>query len=160
MSHLVFLIFKPYYKNLLNSRCNDTIMILFLYLISDICGFVIIDIQFINNTLTQTAEKTLRKLCSKKYKIKSLHEICTLHNKKFQHERPVRNITDGFNGTEVKADPVPKKDDAKEDKENGRNVLPTTPTTTVVSTLYTSFKEHCKAFSVCRCLQITSFHTL
>ncbi|KAG5307161.1 TAF3 factor, partial [Acromyrmex insinuator] len=47
------------------------------------------------------------------------------------HERPVRNITDGFNGTEVKADPVPKKDDAKEDKENGRNVLPTTPTTTV-----------------------------
>ncbi|XP_011059618.1 PREDICTED: transcription initiation factor TFIID subunit 3 isoform X3 [Acromyrmex echinatior] len=31
----------------------------------------------------------------------------------------------------VKADPVPKKDDAKEDKENGRNVLPTTPTTTV-----------------------------
>ncbi|XP_011637929.1 transcription initiation factor TFIID subunit 3 isoform X2 [Pogonomyrmex barbatus] len=31
----------------------------------------------------------------------------------------------------VKADPVPKKDDAKEDKENGRNMLPTTPTTTV-----------------------------
>ncbi|XP_071629739.1 uncharacterized protein Taf3 isoform X6 [Temnothorax longispinosus] len=31
----------------------------------------------------------------------------------------------------VKADPVPKKDDAKEDKENGRNVLPTTPATTV-----------------------------
>jgi len=51
----------------------------------------------------------------------------------------------------VKADPVPKKDDAKEDKENGRNVLSTTPTTTVVSTLYTSFKEHCKKFSVRRC---------
>jgi len=51
----------------------------------------------------------------------------------------------------VKADPVPKKDDAKEDKENGRNVLPTTPTTTVVSTLYTSFKEHCKVFSMRRC---------
>ncbi|XP_025157013.1 transcription initiation factor TFIID subunit 3 isoform X1 [Harpegnathos saltator] len=31
----------------------------------------------------------------------------------------------------VKADPVPKKDDAKEDKENGRNMLPTTPATTV-----------------------------
>ncbi|XP_032688842.1 transcription initiation factor TFIID subunit 3-like isoform X2 [Odontomachus brunneus] len=33
--------------------------------------------------------------------------------------------------TKVKADPVPKKDDAKEDKENGRNMLPTTPATTV-----------------------------
>ncbi|KAL6430615.1 hypothetical protein ACFW04_006899 [Cataglyphis niger] len=31
----------------------------------------------------------------------------------------------------VKADPVTKKDDAKEDKENGRNMLPTTPATTV-----------------------------
>lgn len=46
----------------------------------------------------------------------------------------VRNITDGFNGTETKADPALKKDDAKEDKENGRIALPTAPTTTVVST--------------------------
>lgn len=44
----------------------------------------------------------------------------------------------------MKADPVPKKDDAKEDKENGRNMLPTTPTTTVVSTSYTPFKQRCK----------------
>jgi len=50
----------------------------------------------------------------------------------------------------VKADPITKKDDAKEDKENGRNMLPTTPATTVVSTLYTPFKECCKAFSVRR----------
>lgn len=70
--------------------------------------------------------------------------------KNIQHQRPVRNITDGFNGTEVKADPDTKKDDAKEDKENGRNMLPTTPATTVVSTLYTPFKECCKAFSVRR----------
>lgn len=48
--------------------------------------------------------------------------------------RTVRNITDDFNGTETKADAALTKDDAKEDKENGRIVLPTTPTTTVVST--------------------------
>lgn len=72
--------------------------------------------------------------------------------KKFGMRDPLGgNITDGFNGTEVKAVPVPKKDDAKEDKENGRNMLPTTPTTTVVSTLPTSFKERCKAFSVRQC---------
>lgn len=48
--------------------------------------------------------------------------------------KTVRNITNGFNGTETKADAALKKDDAKEDKENGRIVLPPTPTTTVVST--------------------------
>ena len=47
--------------------------------------------------------------------------------------RTVRNITNGFNGTETKADAALKKDDAKEDKENGI-ALPPTPTTTVVST--------------------------
>jgi len=46
----------------------------------------------------------------------------------------------------VKADPVPKKDDAKEGKENGKTMLSTAPPTTVVSTLYTSFKERCKVF--------------
>jgi len=51
----------------------------------------------------------------------------------------------------VKADPLPKKDDAKEGKENGKNMLSTTPATTVVSTLYTSFKEHCKVFLYQEC---------
>lgn len=70
--------------------------------------------------------------------------------KEFSMKDPL-GITDGFNGTEVKADPITKKDDAKEDKENGRNMLSTTPATTVVSTLYTPFKECCKAFSVQSC---------
>ena len=48
--------------------------------------------------------------------------------------KTVRNITNGFNGTETKADAALKKDDAKEDKENGRIALPPTSTTTVVST--------------------------
>lgn len=62
---------------------------------------------------------------------------------------PLGIITVGFNGTEVKADPVPKKDDAKEDKENGRNVLPATPAATVVSMPYTTpfLNDNRKAFS-------------
>ncbi|KAI4479715.1 hypothetical protein M0804_010765 [Polistes exclamans] len=43
----------------------------------------------------------------------------------------IRNITDGFNNTEVKADAVSNKDDAKEDKENGSLLLATIATTTV-----------------------------
>lgn len=58
-----------------------------------------------------------------------MHE--QLDFQKYVAKKNVSIITITFDGTEAKADPVPKKEDTKEDKENGGNPLTTKPVTVV-----------------------------